>query len=403
MAQQAAKQISISSPEFIRNPYPYYDELRSINPIYKMDSFKYPGWYITGYEEVVTVLKNNAFKNRIPLPETTRKYQSLKNIQNNMMLFKNKQDHKRLRMLISKGFTLTRMNKYRSYIKEVVHELLHEAENNKTIDVVTEFAFPLASLVIAKILGIPEEDRKQFRKWALTLVPTIDFSRTRKTLENGNITVMRLVSYFTELIKKRKHSPEEDLISMLLQDKQQDDNELSDEELLATCILLVIAGHETTVNLISNAVLSFITHPEQLKKLTQNPALIELAIEEILRYESPTQMTARTAAEEVELNGNMIKKGDQVYLMLGAANRDPRIFTEPHKLDITRNPNPHLAFGYGAHFCIGSTLARLEAQIAMQTLLKRFNNFAIATNDLQWRNLVGFRSLGTLKVTFSID
>lgn len=391
---------SLTSPEFLRNPYPYYDKLRSINPIFWGNSVKYPGWYVTGYEEAVAILKDTRFHNRIPLPETSKKYEQLKNIQNNMVLFKNQPDHKRLKMLVSKGFTPSVLEDYRPYIEETVNELLDGMENKKRMDVVSDFSFPLASLIIAKIIGVPAEERNQFREWAVTLIQTIDFTRTRKVLATGNETITKQLDYFRELITKRKHNPQDDLISMLIKEEQQGDK-LTDEELLATCILLVIAGHETTVNLISNSVLSLLHHPEQLEELKQRPLLIERAVEEFLRYESPTQITARIASEDIEINGTTIKKGEQVYILLGAANRDPKKFINANVLEITRNPNPHIAFGYGIHFCIGSSLARLEAQIAIQTLLQRLPNLQIATPDLQWRKLTGFRSLKELPITFT--
>jgi len=398
--EMITRSFSLTSPEFLRNPYPYYDKLRSINPIYWGNSIKYPGWYVTGYEEAVAILKDTRFQNRIPLPQTSKKYEHLKNIQNDMMLFKNEPDHKRLRMLVSNVFTPSVIEAYRPYIEETVNELLNEVETKKGMDVVSDYAFPLASLIIAKILGVPAEERNQFREWAVTLIQTIDFTRTRRGLANGNDTIRKLLVYFRELIIKRKHNPQDDLISMLIKEGQQGEK-LTEKELLSTCILLVIAGHETTVNLISNSVLSLINHPEQLVELKQRPSLIERAVEEFLRYESPTQMTARLASEDIEFNGTTIKKGEQVYILLGAANRDPKKFFHANVLDITRNPNPHIAFGYGIHFCLGSSLARLEAQIAIQTLLQRLSNLQIATPDLQWRKLTAFRSLEKLPITFT--
>lgn len=391
---------SLTSSEFLKNPYPFYDKLRAIHPIYRGNLLKYPGWYVTGYEEATEILKDSRFKNRIPLPTTSKKYEHLKNIQKDMLVYMNQPDHKRLRMLVSKVFTPRIVENHRPYIKETVNDLLNEVQNNKSMDVVTDFAFPLASLIIAKILGIPAEERYQFRDWSLSLIQTIDFSRTRKELTDGNVTSMKLINYFKELIEKRKLKPKDDLISMLIKEEQQGDK-LTDEELLATCILLVIAGHETTVNLISNSILALLNHPNQLIKLKENPSLIERAVEEFLRYESPTQMIARIASEDIEINDVTIKKGEHVYLLLGAVNRDPKTFINANVLDITRNPNPHLAFGYGIHFCIGSTLARIEAQIAIQTLLERMPNLQLATPELQWRKLIGFRSLHALPIKFS--
>ncbi|MED1122358.1 cytochrome P450 [Bacillus atrophaeus] len=390
--------VSLSSSEFFENPYPFYDKLRSIHPIYKGNFLKYPGWYVTGYAEAAAILKDTRFKNRIPLPENSQKYSELKNMQHHMMLFKNPPDHKRIRMLVSRAFTPRFAESYRPYINETVNVLLNEVQYKRTMDVVSDFAFPLASLIIAKMLGVPAGESLQFREWAASLIQTIDFTRSRKELTKGNDKAIKLIAYFKDLIQQKKHNPQNDLISMLM--KEQQDDRLSDEELLATCILLVIAGHETTVNLISNSILSLLNHPEKLMELKEKPSLIESAVEEFLRYESPTQMTARVASEDIEMNGMMIKKEEHVYILLGAANRDPKKFTHPHVLDITRNPNPHLAFGQGIHFCLGSSLARLEAQIAICALLQRIPNLQLSTPNVQYRKLIGFRSLTELPVTF---
>ncbi|WP_338449999.1 cytochrome P450 [Niallia oryzisoli] len=394
-----SKPISFTTSEFFQNPYPFYEKLRSYHPIYRGNLLKNPGWYITGYQEVLTILKDTRFQNRMPLPQTSKKYEQLKNIQNNMMVFKNQPDHKRLRFLVSNVFTPRMVERLRPDIQETVNDLLQQVTHQKSMDVISDFAFPLASLVIAKIVGVPKEDLQQFREWTVSLIQTIDFTRSRKVLDNGNQITIILRNYFKELITKRKENPEDDLISRLIKEEQEGDR-LTDEELLATCILIVIAGHETTVNLISNSILTLLNHPHQMKLLKENPTLIEQAVEEFLRYESPTQMLARVASEDIEINQTLIKKGEQVYLLLGAANRDPSQFADAHVLDLTRNPNPHLAFGHGTHFCLGAPLARLEAQIAIQTFLQQIDHPKLLSSDLSWRKLIGFRSLNELQIIF---
>ncbi|WP_269775001.1 cytochrome P450 [Bacillus siamensis] len=391
--------VSISHPslqadsDFWNDPYPFYDNLRAIDPVYKGTVLKYPGWYVTGYKEAEAILKNNRFKNRVPLPKASTKYQNLSHIQHDMLLFKNQSDHKRIRMVIGKEFTAKTAESLRPCIKETAHDLLDQVQNKKTADLVSEFAFPLASLIIAKILGVPKEERYQFRQWTADVIQAIDFTRSRKMLVRASGTAGRMTSYFRDLIHKRKIQPQEDLISRFIVEEQ-----LSKEEVLATCVLLIIAGHETTVNLISNGVYTLLKHPEQLSALRENPALIETAVEECLRYDSPTQLTARTASEDCKINGKIIKKGEQVYILLGAANRDPSIFNQPHKMDIERKPNPHLAFGKNAHFCVGSRLARIEAQIAILALLERMPKLRLAAPGLEYRKLIGFRSLTELPV-----
>ncbi|KKB74111.1 MULTISPECIES: cytochrome P450 [Bacillus] len=379
--------------DFWREPYPFYDKLRSIDPVYKGTVLKQPGWYVTGHNEAMTIFKDARFKNRIPLPETSTKYEALKNVQQNMLLFKNDSDHKRMRTLVGKEFTPKAADVLRPFIKEAADELLDQLQTGTTADIVSQFAFPLASLVIARILGVPKEERHQFRQWTANLIETIDFTRSRQTLVKGSDTASRLTAYVRDLISKRKAVPQDDLITTFISA-----GKLTEEEVLATCVLLVIAGHETTVNLISNGLLSLMKHPAQLGALKENPELITSAVEEFLRYESPTQLTARTASEDCGINGHVIRKGEQVYILLGAANRDPNVFDHPHVLDIERHPNPHLAFGYGAHVCPGSSLARLEAQIAIQALLERAPGLRLAGSAVQYRRLLGFRALASLPV-----
>ncbi|TXF73742.1 cytochrome P450 [Bacillus subtilis] len=387
-----------ASSEFLKNPYPFYDTLRAVHPIYKGSFFKYPGWYVTGYEETAAILKDARFKVRTPLPERSTKYQDLTHVQNQMMLFQNQPDHRRLRTLASGAFTPRTTECYRPYIIEAVHQLLDQVQGEKKMEVISDFAFPLASFVIANIIGVPEEDREQLKEWASSLIQTIDFTRSRKGLTEGNHIAVQAMAYFRELIQKRKHHPQQDMISMLLKGEEKD--KLTEEEAASTCILLAIAGHETTVNLISNSVLCLLQHPEQLLKLRENPDLIGTAVEESLRYESPTQMTARVAAEDIDISGVTIRQGEQVYLLLGAANRDPSIFTRPDVFDITRSPNPHLSFGHGHHVCLGSSLARLEAQIAINTLLQRMPSLKLADSEWRYRPLFGFRALEELRVIF---
>ncbi|WP_332631407.1 cytochrome P450 [Halalkalibacter flavus] len=388
-----------TSSDFVQDPYSFYDNIRSTNPIYKGNFFRYPGWYVTGYEEANLILKDIRFQNRIPLPETTKKYEVLKNVQKQMMLYKNQPDHNRLRKIVSERFTPRALEQLNPIIKKTANDLFQHVANQKRMNVISDFAFPLASLVIANMLGVPKQEKDQFRQWALTLIQTIDHTRSKESLAKGNDTIIEMVTYFQHLINKRKQDPQDDLISLLISDVQNGEP-LTDAETVSTCILLVIAGHETTVNLIANSVYCFLTHPTQYEKLQANPLLLDSAIEEILRYESPTQMTARIAAEDVTINQTEIKKGDHVYILIGAANRDPKQFINANSLDITRNPNPHLSFGSGIHFCLGATLAKIEAQAAIKTILDHTQKIRFETAEIEWRNLVGFRALKELPIIF---
>ncbi|MED4400187.1 cytochrome P450 [Metabacillus fastidiosus] len=389
------KNINNMHTDFFRNPYPFYDELRSISPLYRTSLLKYKGVFVTGYEEAVTILKDTRFKNRIPLPQSTLKYESLKDTQNDMFLFKNGADHIKIRMLVNKAFTPRMIEAYRPYIAETANSLLDEMKLGGTMDIVSDFAFPLASSVIARILGVPAEDHQKFREWSIELIQTIDFMRSSKSLKSGNRTIGILINYFKKLIISKELYPAEDLISILIKEEK-----MTNEELIATCILLVIAGHETTVNLISNSLFILLNNEEQLLELREDLSLMESAVEECLRYESPTQMIARIAGEDVEMNGELIKEGEHVYIMLGAVNRDPRKFLHADQFNIRRDPNQHLAFGAGVHFCLGASLARLEAQIAISTFLERIPECTLADSQLKWRRLFSFRSLEEMIIHF---
>lgn len=387
------------SPEFRTNPYPFYDALRTADPIHWVSSIDQEGWFVTRYKEAFSILKDGRFEKRMRIPETSEAYGPLAHIQKNMMLFQNPPDHTRLRMLVSKAFTPHIIERLYPYIEETVNELLDAVLPTGKMELISEFAFPLPVIVITKMLGIPVNEREQFREWANILIRTIDISRTEESLEQGGDVARKLVGYFHSLIEQRRQHPQNDLISQLIQAEEQGDR-LNEDELVAMCILLLIAGHETTMNLIGNGMLSLLQNPLQCEKLRENPALISTAIEEILRYESPTQVTVRFATEDVEIGGKVIQKGQQVYLILGAANRDPEVFSNPNQFDITRTPNQHLAFGTGIHFCLGAPLARLEADIAIRALLQRIPALQLDTNMPQWRGLIGFRGLHVLPVSF---
>ncbi|WP_132747800.1 cytochrome P450 [Scopulibacillus darangshiensis] len=393
-----ASRLNSFPDEFFVNPYPFYRELHSNGPVQRGTLIKHDGWVVTGYKEALHILKHPHFKTRMPIPKDSKDNKRLIRIQKNMMLFKNPPDHTRIRSLVSKAFTPHAIEAVRTSIEETAHQLLVRVQDAGEMEVKSDFAFPLAMATIARILGVSPQDYPQFRKRADLLIRTTDLTRTEKTLD-GEAAASELLDYFRSLVKYRLHYPEDDLISKLVGEAD-DGDKLDEDELLATCILLIIAGHETTVNLIGNGVVSLLKNPDQLIKLKEEPSLIRSAVEECLRFESPTQLTARFAAEDTEVGGTTIKSGEQIYLLLGAANRDPMRFTDPDIFDITREPNPHLAFGTGNHFCLGSALARLEAQIAINTLLQQLPNLRLENDRLQWRRLFGFRSLEELPISF---
>jgi cytochrome P450 len=249
------------------------------------------------------------------------------------------------------------------------------------------------------MLGVPVEDRDKFKAWTRDLARTLDPILSPEILEAGDAATLAFIDYFKALVEKRRKDPQDDVLSALIAAEEQGDR-LSEDELLATAILLLGAGHETTMNLIGNGLLALFRNPAQLEKLKADPTLIQSAVEEFLRFDGPVQMTARTALEPVEIGGRTIEKGQQAVIVLAAANRDPAQFADPDSLDIARKENPHIAFSHGIHYCVGAPLARAEAQIVFETLLRRMPKLRLQTEELEWRETVTLRGLKALPVGF---
>jgi len=269
------------------------------------------------------------------------------------------------------------------------------------MDVIADLAYPLPVTVICEMLGVPAGDRDTFRQWSLDIARSLDailLPTDPEVVTRGNAARRALENYFRGLIAERRTRPQADLLTALIAAEEQGDT-LSEGELLATCVLLLIAGHETTVNLIGNGLLALLRHPDQLRRLRDDPALIQTAVEELLRYDSPVQRSGRIPNTDVEIGGKTIPKGSLVSALIGAANRDPAQFPDPDRLDVGRSDNRHIAFGWGIHFCLGAPLARVEGQIAINTLLRRKSALALATESPQWRESSALRGLKALPVS----
>ncbi len=314
------------------------------------------------------------------------------------MLVVDPPDHTRLRTLVQKAFTPRVVERLRPRIEALVKEALDEAEARGSMDLVADLAYPLPVTVIAELLGVPVEDRSAFRRWSDALVGALD--PVALTDRRSAVLAARdaLHAYLERVVAERRAAPRDDLISRLVEAEEQGDR-LSGPELLAMGVLLLVAGHETTVNLIGNGINALLAHPDQLARLRDEPELIEPAVEELLRYDSPVQLTGRVALEELELGGRRVEPGQMLMLLLGAANRDPRVFAEPERLDLGRDPNPHLAFGRGIHFCLGAPLARLEGQIAIRELVRRFPTLRLAGTP-ERRPTVTLRGFASLPLTW---
>jgi cytochrome P450 len=318
------------------------------------------------------------------------------------MLERDPPNHTRLRGLVSKAFTPRVVDVLRPHIQQIVDGLLDRVAGAHAMDLIEDFAYPLPVIVICELLGVPVEDRDRFKGWGLDIARGLDailLPPDSEVIQRSAASRRALTDYFRALIAERRASPRADLLSGLIAAEEVGDR-LSEGELLATCILLLVAGHETTVNLVGNGTLALLRHPDQLRRLRENPGLIGSAVEELLRYDGPVQRTARVPSEAVTIGGHTLAEGDLVLPFMGAADRDPAQFTDPDGLDIARTDNRHIAFGWGIHFCLGAPLARVEGQIAINTLVRRLPKLALATDRPEYRQSLTLRGLAALPVGF---
>ena len=386
-------------PEFIADPYPTYHRLRAEDPVHHSPlGF----WVLTRYEDVVAALRDPRLVKEPIAAFVAARFGAAMPAMGLSMLDRDPPDHTRLRGLVNKAFTPRVVEALRPHIQKIVDGLLARVEGAGTMDLIEEFAYPLPVTVICQMLGVPVEDRERFKQWgldiargldAILLPPDSDVARRSAAARRA------LAEYFRALIAERRAAPRGDMLSDLIAAEEAGDK-LSEDELLATCILLLVAGHETTVNLIGNGTLALLRHPEQLRRLRENPGLIASAVEELLRYDGPVQRTARIPSADVTFDGLTIGKGEMVMPFIGAADRDPAQFPDPDRLDITRTDNRHIAFGWGIHFCLGAPLARVEGQIAIGTLVQRLPKLALATDRPEYRQSLTLRGLTTLPVGF---
>jgi cytochrome P450 len=365
-----------------------------------------PIWFITRHDDVAAVLLDDERFVRDPrlamTPEqieATRMMPPGMEMIENHMLNRDGDDHRRLRRLVTTAFTPKRVEQLRPRIQAIADELLDAVEARGEMDLSAEYAFPLPITVIAELLGVPTADQDRFKEWSDAIIsPALD----PKDLERFFERMGEFVGYLTDFFAQRRAAPTDDLVSGLLA-AQDESDALSEQEVFGTVVLLIVAGHETTVGLIGNAVLNLLEHPDQLALLQQDPTLIPGAIEEVLRYEGPVERSLnRWAATDVELGGQTIRKGDLVIPILTAAGRDPTRFPEPDRLDVTREDTRHVAFGRGSHYCLGAPLARLETEIALETLFRRLPELRLAVPraELEWRPTPGFRRVVALPVAW---
>ena len=392
-------------PEVHANPYPMYARLRAEDPVHWSPLME--AWVLTRYDDVAAVLTDSRFsadrrraRNRFAEEIARREEEFGPFGRTRTMLTSDPPEHTRLRRLVSKAFTPRMVEGLRPRIRGIVDELLDAVAESGRMDVIRDLAYPLPVIVIAEMLGVPPEHRDQFKHWSDEIVGVLGGPLVpQETLERSRVAVHELAEYLHSVIAERRREPHQDLISGLISAEEQGQI-LSEDEMLATAMLLLVAGNETTTNLIGNGMLSLLRNPEQMDKLRGDLSAVPAAVEELLRYDGPVQATGRVAMEEVEIGGQRVTQGQAVLTVLGAANRDPARFERPDELDVDREPNEHVAFGDGIHFCLGAPLARAEGQIAFETLLRRFDRPHLETNDLLWGGSFILRGLRSLPIVF---
>ena len=391
-------------PAVLANPYPLFHRLRREDPVH-WDPFLH-AWVVTRYADVLEVLHTFS-ADRTPTPEQLAsmglaQLAPLAQLMVKQMLFMDASAHTRLRGLASQAFTPARIETLRSHIQEIVDQLLDAVQDRGSMDVIADLAEPLPAIVTAEMLGLPVGDRHRLKAWSANFAEMLgNFQHNPDHARRMLQTVDEMTTYFREAVEEIKRHPREGLIHSLLTAEIEGDR-LTEEEVVANAIITMVGGQETTTNLIGNGVLTLLRHPGQMARLRGDLSLTASAVEEMLRFESPSQHTARLAPSDRQIGGKQIRKRQAVIAVMAAANRDPERFPEPDRFDVARTDNRHVAFGYAAHFCFGAPLARMEGQVAFAALLRRLENIQLEPQDLVWRTNLGLRGLNSLKVAFDI-
>jgi cytochrome P450 len=398
------------SAEFLTDPYPFYHRLRAEEPVHWSDVWN--GWVLTRYDDVVFALRDSACFSNVgrldlflgQLPQLAEvELKPLKNHFSRAITHLDPPDHTRLRALIKEVFTGRLVQSMRTRVQVLVDDLLAavEASGSHRAEMIRDFAYPLPAMVIGELLGVPPADRDRYKKWSDDIGVGLfgTGQAAQDNIEQARQSLLELTDYLGYLVGQRRQHPQNDLITGFIGAEDHGDR-LTEAELFSTCVTLLIAGHGTTTNLIGNGLVALLRHPDQWQTLKDNPALIAIAIEELLRYDSPLQRIWRLARQDVELNGQKIRQGQIVLPAMGAANRDPAEFPNPDQLDLNRRRNRHTAFGNGIHLCLGAPLARLQGAIAINTIGQRLPSLQLETETLAWEANLFHRGLKSLPVVF---
>ncbi len=391
----------------LEDPYPFFHRLRAEDPVHWCAPLN--SWLLTGYADVSMALRESRllsseragfFVSQAP-QALQQKLIPLGQHLSKSVVLSDPPNHTRLRGLVNKAFNTSLIQSMAGRIQQIVDALLDEIQDQGESDLVCDFAYRLPATVISEILGVPTDHHNELRQWtedfnAFNGGSSLNFA---ETAEKAQHSLLEMTDYFRGIMSERRRQPREDLISAMIKAEEQGDM-LTEDELLSMCSTLFVAGHDTTRNLIGNGMLALLQNPDQLARLKADPSLIPSAVEEFLRFESPFQRMSRVAKEHLEIGGKRIRKGQAVLEMLGAANRDPQQFSDPDRLDVSRQPNRHVAFGVGIHFCIGAPLARVEAPIAFRSILDRLSSIRLGTSAIEWRESIAVRGLKSLPIVF---
>lgn len=393
------------APDVIADPYTYFGRMREIGPVHWNERFKL--WLVTGYDELVWILRHNELFSSAVIkdaaappyppvdPDDVRLFDEIRDFRADQLVEKDRPEHLHQRGVVHGYFTPKAMERWRPFVRAAVDELLDNVRPNGAMDVLTELAAPLPVRIIAEMMGVPYEDRDRLRAMAdgILFINRGEPWRFRPLIE----AVRGIVDYAAPLVDERIGGGGSDFISVLAGGEER--GVFTRHQVLVNTGLLLFAGHETTMNLICNGLLAFIRHPEQWERLRADPdGMARLATEECLRYDPPVKSTQRIAAADVEIAGQIIRKGDRLRWIMAAANRDPRVFSDPDVFDIGRQPNPHISFGSGIHYCLGATLARVEGQEVLRGLAERFEHFELAGGPVEYQPSLQFRSVKSLPV-----
>lgn len=406
MSQAISSDDDLLTLERTADPYPYLDELRVADPVHWSD--RYRAWLITPWEDVFTSLRDPRFSSDRIKPvfdtkltdEQRSERKPMFDVLQHWMVFNDPPNHTRLRGLVNRAFTPKAVAALRPRIEEVVNEQVEQIRDRGSADLIQDFAFPIPAVVIAEMMGVPAEERDLFKDWSDAIMALVfGAAGTPGRREQAQSSMLELTAYLQEMVNHFRANPAENLISDLIQ-AQEDDDRLSDEEIVSTCTLVLFGGHETTTNLIGNGTRALLQFPDQKQRLIDQPDLIGTAIEELLRFDGPSKMEVRRAMADIEIRDKTIAEGDQIYFVQSAANRDPDQFDDPNQLDVGRHPNRHCGFGFGIHYCMGAPIARLEGAIAIDALIRALPGLRIGPEPEVWHPTLISRGMQSFPVSW---